>query len=171
MFAYICKVFDSKQTLMKYIINQNLCIMLWLTKIIKKISTGLNPGMKFLPALVRQPNMTKNEVEQEVADLSSLSPGDVSNVFKNFGRVLGKSAQNGRSVETEIGIFQIQLKVTSANTLEELTVDNVLKVNIRYIPSKEVQKSYKKENNQLMFVDVTPSGHQEKTPEEDPMLP
>ena len=145
--------------------------MMWLSQIIKKITTGLNPGMKYFPALVRQPNMTKDELEREIADLSSLSPGDVSNVFKNLKIVLGKSAQNGRSVETEIGIFQIQLKVTAANTLEELSVDNVEKVNIRYIPSKDVQKTYKKENNQFMFVDVTPKGHQEKTVSTDPETP
>ena len=145
--------------------------MLWLTQIIKKITTGANPGMKYFPALVRQPNMTKDELEREIADLSSLSPGDVSNVFKNLKIILGKSAQNGRSVETEIGIFQIQLKVTAANTLEELSVDNVEKVNIRYIPSKDVQKTYKKENNQFMFVDVTLQGHQEKTVDNNTTTP
>ena len=145
--------------------------MMWLSQIIKKITTGLNPGMKYFPALVRQPNMTKDELEREIADLSSLSPGDVSNVFKNLKIVLGKSAQNGRSVETEIGIFQVQLQVKGSDTLEEVTTDNILKVNIRYIPSKKIQSVYKKENNQFTFVDVTLKGHQEKSESGTPETP
>ena len=145
--------------------------MMWLSKIIRKITTGMNPGDKYMPALVRQPNMTKDELEREIADLSSLSPGDVSNVFKNLKIVLGKSAQNGRSVETEIGIFQVQLQVKGSDTLEEVTTDNILKVNIRYIPSKKIQSVYKKENNQFTFVDVTLKGHQEKSESGTPETP
>ena len=145
--------------------------MMWVTQVIRKIVAGLNPGMKYFPALVRQPNMSKDELERKIAGRSSLTEGDVANVFKNFAFELAEATANGRSVETEIGIFQVQLQVKGSDTLEEVTTDNILKVNIRYIPSKKILSVYKKENNQFTFVDVTLKGHQEKSESGTPETP
>ncbi|MBP1644772.1 MAG: domain fused to wHTH, Ig, or Glycine-rich motif [Bacteroidetes bacterium] len=145
--------------------------MLWLSKIIKKIMTGANPGQKYMPALVRQPNMRQKELEERIADRSSLSEGDVANVIKNMGMEMAQAFANGRSVETEFGLFQVQLQVKTSETLEEVSTDNVIKVNVRFYPSKSSQKVYQKGNNQMMFVDVTPQGHQEKTVSTDPVNP
>ena len=145
--------------------------MMWLSKIIRKITTGMNPGDKFMPALVRQPNMRQKELEQRIADRSSLSEGDVANVIKNMGMEMAQAFANGRSVETEFGLFQVQLQVKTSDTLEEVTTDNVIKVNVRFYPSKSSQKVYQKGNNQFMFVDVTLKGHQEKSESGTPETP
>ena len=68
--------------------------MMWLSKIIRKITTGANPGDKFMPALVRQPNMRQKELEERIADRSSLSEGDVANVIKNMGMEMAQAFDN-----------------------------------------------------------------------------
>lgn len=141
--------------------------MIWLSKIQRKIVTGATPGIKFMAALVRTPNMTQDELEERIANSTSLAPGDVASVFMSLRFEIGMSIANGRSVETSFGLFQSQLKVKAVNTLEEVTADTVEKVNIRYYPSKKMQKFYEKSSNKFEFVDVTPKGLQD--PNETPV--
>ena len=135
--------------------------MIWLTKLLRKISTGANPGDKYLPALVRQPNMTKEELEGRIAARSSLTEGDVANCFKNFGYEIVEAVSSGRSIETEIGIFQVRLESVASDTLEQVTTDNVKKVNVRFLLASRYRRSLAKSALKFAFVDVTPKGHQE----------
>ena len=97
--------------------------MMWLSKIIRKITTGLNPGDKYMPALVRQPNMRQKELEQRIADRSSLSEGDVANVIKNMGMEMAQAfSRRWKRLKTQ-GFLEngsrARLFVAICNVLEE----------------------------------------------------
>lgn len=142
--------------------------MIWLKKVKRRIAVGATPGVKFLATIVRTPNMTQDELEERIANATSLTPGDVSSVLKSMAFEIALSVSNGRSVETSLGMYQVQLKVTAVNTLEEVTVETVDKVNIRFFPNKKIQKIYEKASNKFSFVDVTPAGLQEPVEKTEP---
>jgi len=142
--------------------------MIWLNKVKRRIAVGVTPGVKFLAAIVRTPNMTQDELEERIANATSLTGGDVSSVLKSMAFEIALAVSNGRSVETSLGIYQVQLKVTTVETLEEVTVETIDKVNIRFYPNKKMQKIYDKGSNKFAFVDVTPTGLQEPGTEPQP---
>lgn len=139
--------------------------MIWLTKLRRRISTGTTPGVKFLAKLVRPQNMTQNELCRRISNTTSLSEGDISNVIKSMKFEFELAFSEGRSIETELGIYQVQLKVKACDTLEEVTTETVEKVNIRYLLPKSIRRSLDKKMLNFAFVDVTPKGHQEVSDE------
>ena len=141
--------------------------MIWLKKIKKLITTGYNPGEKYMAQIVRTPNMSQDELEQRIANSTSMTAGDVSNALKAFAYELGMAVASGRGVVTSVGTYQVQLKVKAVSTLEEVTTDTVEKINIRFYPNKSLQKAYEKAGNKLEFVDVTGKGYQD--PSEEPV--
>jgi len=142
--------------------------MIWLNKVKRRIAVGTTPGIKFLASIVRTPNMTQEELEERIANATSLTAGDVSSVLKSMAFEIALAVSNGRSVETSLGVFQVQLKVDTVDTLEEVTVETIDKVNVRFYPNKKIQKIYDKGSNKFSFVDVIPSGLQESGAEPEP---
>lgn len=142
--------------------------MIWLNKVKRRIAVGSTPGIKFLASIVRTPNMTQEELEERIANATSLTAGDVSSVLKSMAFEIALAVSNGRSVETSLGVFQVQLRVDTVDTLEEVTVETIEKVNIRFYPNKKIQKIYDKGSNKFSFVDVTPAGLQEPGAEPEP---
>lgn len=142
--------------------------MIWLNKVKRRIAVGPTPGIKFLASIVRTPNMTQEELEERIANATSLTAGDVSSVLKSMAFEIALAVSNGRSVETSLGVFQVQLKVDTVDTLEEVTVETIDKVNVRFYPNKKIQKIYDKGSNKFSFVDVIPSGLQESGAEPEP---
>ena len=142
--------------------------MIWLNKVKRRIVVGATPGVKFLAAIVRTPNMTQDELEERIANATSLTGGDVSSVLKSMAFEVALAVSNGRSVETSLGLYQVQLKVNAVETLEEVTVETIDKVNVRFFPNKKMQKIYDKGSNKFSFVDVIPSGLQESGAEPEP---
>ena len=87
------------------------------------------------PQVVTIGNVSLNDLSKEVAELSSLSTGDVKNTIDNLITVMTRHLQSGESVSLDgLGSFTLSLKSTGkgSETADEVSpYDARLKINFR----------------------------------------
>jgi predicted histone-like DNA-binding protein len=86
-------------------------------------------------------SLNLNEIARELADRSSLSQGDVLNVLRNLVEVLPMYLKLGMTIRLEgFGSFHISVKSEGTENPEELTVHNVKKARIVFVPSTTLKE-------------------------------
>lgn len=87
------------------------------------------------PQVVTIGNVSLNDLSKEVAELSSLSTGDVKNTIDNLITVMTSHLQSGESVSLDgLGSFTLSLKSTGkgSETADEVSPSDArLKINFR----------------------------------------
>lgn len=81
--------------------------------------------------------VTTREVAQRLADLSSLSTGDVRSVLELLGGVLGDFMNSGRTVKLDgVGTFYYTIDASGngVDTPEEVSAQQVKGTRVRFIP-------------------------------------
>lgn len=103
----------------------------------------LKSNMKWYPkaAIIGKPVTTK-EVAKRLADLSSLSTGDVRSVLDLLGGVMGDYMNSGRTVKLDgVGTFYYTIDASGngVDTPDEVSAKQVKGTRVRFIP--EVSRS------------------------------
>lgn len=130
----------------------------------RNISTGYSPGLKYLAVIKKVKKVPIDQVFDDIIDLSSLSKGDVKNAIDNFFFVISKYFVDGRGVDLgEYGEFQVTLQAKSVDTLEEVIVESIKKVNISYRIGTKLREELKETSKTLGSLEV--KGYQPKTTE------
>lgn len=77
-------------------------------------SIATKEGKKlFYPYVVLTGNVNTNKIAEEIAELSSLSPGDAKNVLDNLVTVMTRHLQSSESVTLDgFGTFRLTMKST-----------------------------------------------------------
>lgn len=102
----------------------------------RKASIPNKEGKKlFHPQVVTTGNVGLDQLSREVAELSSLSPGDVKNTIDNLITVMTRHLQSSETVSLDgLGNFSLSMRSTGkgAETAEEVNAQNCrVKTNFR----------------------------------------
>lgn len=106
--------------------------MAYFKKVQKKINNKWYPQGVTLGKAV-----TLSEISQRLAELSSMSQGDVYSIMKNLGRVMGDYMNQGRTVKFDgIGTFFYTpcSKGNGVDTEEEVSARQITATKVRFIP-------------------------------------
>jgi predicted histone-like DNA-binding protein len=83
-------------------------------------------------------NVTSDELSEEIAEISSLSPGDVKSLVKDMFGVIKKHLLDGKSVFLDgFGSFTVtcNAKGTGVETKEEVNPNQITQLNVRFTPT------------------------------------
>lgn len=84
--------------------------------------------------------VTQKELSKNLADLSSLSVGDVANVISNLVQELPKILARGGIVQLgELGSFRVTLSSKGADTKQKFSTESI-KPKISFLPGVELKK-------------------------------
>lgn len=93
----------------------------------------------FYPRVVLTGNVDTEKVVEEIAELSSLSPGDSKNVIANLVTVLTRHLQSSESVTLDgLGTFRLTMKSTM-NGVEEASKVSATQASlqVRFLPASK----------------------------------
>ena len=81
------------------------------------------------------------QLSQEIADLSSLSPGDVYNVLVNFVNLLPKSMSDGFKVSLgDFGTFRASFSSEGVDDPKQFNASMIRGKKVLYLAGKDVKK-------------------------------
>lgn len=102
----------------------------------KKVKKAVN-GKWYPQAVTTKHPMTTDEVAERLAEMSSLTKGDVYNVLLNLPLVMRQALTEGRSVKLEgLGSFwyTADCKPGGEQTRDECGIHQIKRVHVRFIP-------------------------------------
>jgi predicted histone-like DNA-binding protein len=121
--------------------------MIKYVKVRRRISTGTNPGNKFLARLFRGNDVSIDQLCQEITESTTLTYPDVLACLKAFEINIAKHIQNGSAVKFNIlGAFIPKIKAKAMNTLEEVDATTIKSASCRFFPSVDFKRSLSKTN-------------------------
>lgn len=113
-------------------------------KVKRTITTGDNPGTKYLARLWRNEDVSLDTIAKEVSNATTVSYPDMLAVLKALEISISNHVMNGSAVKFGmLGAFIPQLNATAQNTLDDVTTDTVRRVSCRFLPGPEFKKSLK----------------------------
>jgi predicted histone-like DNA-binding protein len=125
----------------------------------RKITTGLNPGDKFVAQPERGDKVSTEQLAEMLVTASTVSKGDMLNTLDSVITQMIYLLQFGHSIKLRgFGTFYVKTKVRAVNTLEEVTADTVERITIGFLPDVEAKDRMKKSP-----INIIPS--EEETPE------
>jgi predicted histone-like DNA-binding protein len=84
-------------------------------------------------------------LSKDLAEVSSLSAGDVQNVIANLIEQIPKWLMEGISVKLDgLGTFRLSLSSEAAATREEVTANSIKDIYVIFEPDKEIREKVKK---------------------------
>ncbi|NDV59751.1 HU family DNA-binding protein [Bacteroides sp. 519] len=88
---------------------------------------GILKSLYFIvPKALQKKGVSENELADSLAELSSLSPGDVLSVLRLLPAQIAKEIKNGRTVTIDgLGTFYIAVSSDGAETPEECKPKNI----------------------------------------------
>ena len=97
--------------------------------------------LKYHPQLVTMgQSVDLDGIAYIMKDKSSLSLGDIQSVLTNYVEAMRAALFDGKSVNIrDFGVFSLSAHTLGATTKEECTVKNIKRVNIRFVPDKELK--------------------------------
>ncbi|ALO49361.1 HU family DNA-binding protein [Hoylesella enoeca] len=114
-------------------------------KVQRKNPAKPDEPMKWYPVLRRIDLMEEEEVTIEIADETTLNPREAGMALSLFKKVLIRALLNGRTVKLgNWGTFRLTITTKGSATEKEVTADKVKKINIRFIPGKELKEAIAK---------------------------
>ena len=106
--------------------------MAYFKKVKKKINNKWYPQ-----GVTLGKHVTLSEISQRLAELSSMSQGDVYSIMKNLGRVMGDYMNQGRTIKFDgVGTFFYTpcSKGNGVDTEEEVNARQITATKVRFIP-------------------------------------
>jgi len=106
-----------------------------------------NPGdatapKKFYATPASRGKTTIKEISKDIAEISSLNYGDISNVLNNFVQLIPKYLANGNIVSLgEIGNLMLNFSSEGAETESAFTPSKIRNVKIAFRPGEDLKTS------------------------------
>ncbi|MEE1097395.1 MAG: HU family DNA-binding protein [Bacteroidales bacterium] len=114
-------------------------------KVKRTISTGNTPGEKFLARLLRGNDVNMNQVAEDIAYSTTLSPSDTLAVLMALEKVIGRYVMDGRAVKLGyLGSFSPQLSSKAVASPDEVDVNSIKRFGCRFFPSTEFRRNLAK---------------------------
>ena len=97
--------------------------------------------LKYHPQLVTMgQSVDLDSIAYIMKDKSSLSLGDIQSVLTNYVEAMRAALFDGKSVNIrDFGVFSLSAHTSGATTKEDCTVKNIKRVNIRFVPDKDLK--------------------------------
>lgn len=84
--------------------------------------------------------LSTREVADEIQDNTALKRGEVMHMLEAFIDVIRKNLANGNKVRLDgLGLFHMTVTCEGSEKEEDCTVKNIRRVNIRFVPDKEIK--------------------------------
>ena len=97
---------------------------------------------KFYASVVSTGKVNQNEVAQEVADMSTLNPGDTAGAIENFLLVITRELARGNIVQLgEFGSFWLRIESDGQETADDVRRESITNVLPRFTPGKRFQQA------------------------------
>ncbi len=97
---------------------------------------------KFYASVVSTGKVNQNEVAQEVADMSTLSPGDTAAAIENFLLVITRELARGNIVQLgDFGSFWLRIESDGQETADNVRRETITNVLPRFTPGKRFQQA------------------------------
>jgi len=99
---------------------------------------------RWFPVLRTITRITEKQVSKEIADETTLNPKEAEMAVSQLKKVLLKNLLASNSVQLgDWGTFHLTCNGEGSDTKEEVTANNIVKLNIRFVPGKELIDSLK----------------------------
>ena len=99
---------------------------------------------KWFPVLRTITRITEKQVAKEIADETTLNPKEAEMAVSQLKKVMLKNLLASNSVQLgDWGTFHLTCNGEGSDTKEEVTANNIVKLNIRFVPGKELADSLK----------------------------
>lgn len=110
----------------------------------KKNSLTNPPEVKYYPCAVSKSEEDLNSLTATISSRSSMSKADCYGVIIALTEAIGEALTDGKIVKIEsLGTFQLTIKGTAAETIDELGKANISAAKIIYKPSNDLKKRLK----------------------------
>ena len=97
---------------------------------------------KFYASVVSTGKVNQNEVAQEVADMSTLSPGDTAAAIENFLLVITRELARGNIVQLgDFGSFWLRIESDGQDAADGVRRETITNVLPRFTPGKRFQQA------------------------------
>ena len=136
-------------------------------KVKRKISTGLNPGEKWMARIFHNETVGFEKIAEMISETSTLSAGDILNTLKQLETVVIWQILQGNPVELGyLGKFYFKITAKAVNTLEEVTAETITRKYVRFRPSKMFYKKLRETKTTFVDLDIKglPSSNDPETP-------
>lgn len=121
----------------------------------RKITTGSNPGDKYLASIFRESDVSLNDLCVEISQSTTVSYPDVLACLKALEINISRHILNGRAVKFPLlGSFIPSIKATAKDTLEEVDVSSIKKARCRFYPSPAFMYDLSKTSFNLRDLEV-----------------
>ncbi len=136
-------------------------------KVKRRISTGTNPGEKWLARIFHNETVGFEEIAEMISETSTLSAGDILNTLRQLETVVTWNLLQGNPVELgDLGKFYFKITAKAVDTLEEVTAETITRKYVRFRPSKRFYKKLRETKTTIIDIDI--KGLQSKTGNETP---
>lgn len=136
-------------------------------KVKRRISTGTNPGEKWLARIFHNETVGFEEIAEMISETSTLSAGDILNTLRQLETVVTWNLLQGNPVELgDLGKFYFKITAKAVDTLEDVTAETITRKYVRFRPSKRFYKKLRETKATIIDIDI--KGLQSKTENETP---
>lgn len=110
----------------------------------RNISTGFNPGEKYLAVIDRSGIMTQEQLADRIAEMSSLAYNDVLSALAALQMVISDATMSGVTVQLDqLGNFTPFLKSKAMETEEEANSESIQRLRINFYPNVRFKNKLK----------------------------
>jgi predicted histone-like DNA-binding protein len=110
----------------------------------RNISTGFNPGEKYLAVIDRSGILTQEQLADRISEMSSLAYNDVLSALAALQMVIADATMNGITVQLDqLGNFTPFIKSTAVDTIEDANVESIKRLRVNFYPNVRFKKKLK----------------------------
>ncbi|MFA5540640.1 MAG: HU family DNA-binding protein [Bacteroidales bacterium] len=110
----------------------------------RNISTGFNPGEKYLAVIDRSGIMTQEQLADRISEMSSLAYNDVLSALAALQMVIADATMNGITVQLDqLGNFTPFIKSTAVDAIEDANVESIKRLRVIFYPNVRFKKKLK----------------------------
>lgn len=110
----------------------------------RNISTGFNPGEKYLAVIDRSGIMTQEQLADRIAEMSSLAYNDVLSALAALQMVISDATMSGVTVQLDqLGNFTPFLKSKAMETEEEANSESIQRLRVNFYPNVRFKNKLK----------------------------
>lgn len=110
----------------------------------RNISTGFNPGEKYLAVIDRSGIMTQEQLADRISEMSSLAYNDVLSALAALQMVIADATMNGITVQLDqLGNFTPFIKSTAVDAIEDANVESIKRLRVNFYPNVRFKKKLK----------------------------
>ncbi len=111
-------------------------------KLIERANPQNRNQSKWYANAVNDGKISKTDLAKEIAAISSLSRGDVSNVIENLLESIPKYLVMGKSVSLgALGTLRLSLSSEGVNSADEFNTNKISNVKVVFTPGSELKKA------------------------------